>query len=467
MARAAALRRDETWEAASVPSSGACRRLEPILIPAPANQLAGPGASPDIEAIKAAILLCARRDHLALDAEAPIPSVPASDPVSIDVPPVETADRELACPVPLRARRITLGLAASLFLHIAAAAAALYLGLSEPPASATADDSVAVEVVAGLPGAAAVQDQASGREDTDTPNASAEQRNVEAPPVETPRVEEADPAAKPGDEPPVAQPDPVTSAQTVLDIPPPPPAPEMLAITTEPVPPPPVVAVQDTPPPPLPQPEQRVETEAPSPVLAMVTPQQPVPPVVQPHTPPRETPQPVATPQPVQTRRPPTRREAPTTRQQVRPTRQVAATPSPERASRREAPAPSRAASAPRGEGTGQQNSQASNGQGATGGAASASAVASWRAQVLAHLARFKVYPNQARDRGITGRAAIAFTLSRGGQVTASSLAGSSGAAILDQATIAMLRRAQPFPPMPAGGPASMSFTAGINYSLR
>jgi protein TonB len=176
-------------------------------------------------------------------------------------------------------------------------------------------------------------------------------------------------------------------------------------------------------------------------------PEQPAPPVVQPPTPPRETPQPAATPQPVQNRRPPTRREAPTTRQPVRPTRQVAATPSPERASRRQAAAPARAAGAPRGEGAGQQNSQASNGKGAAGGAASASAVASWRAQVLAHLARFKVYPEQARDGGITGRAAIAFTLSRSGQVTASSLAGSSGAAVLDQATIAMLRRSQPFPP--------------------
>lgn len=93
--------------------------------------------------------------------------------------------------------------------------------------------------------------------------------------------------------------------------------------------------------------------------------------------------------------------------------------------------------------------------------------VASWRARVLAHLARHKTYPDWARDQGVEGRASVAFTLDRSGQVTFVSLASSSGSTILDQATLAMVRRATPFPPMPDGGPASMSFTAAIRYDLR
>jgi periplasmic protein TonB len=113
---------------------------------------------------------------------------------------------------------------------------------------------------------------------------------------------------------------------------------------------------------------------------------------------------------------------------------------------------------------------QAAAQRGGTGGSAAtagAGEVASWRARVLAHLARFKTYPEWARDQGVEGRATVAFTLTRGGQATSVSLAASSGSGILDQATLAMVRRATPFPAMPEGGPASMSFTAAIRYDLR
>ena len=93
--------------------------------------------------------------------------------------------------------------------------------------------------------------------------------------------------------------------------------------------------------------------------------------------------------------------------------------------------------------------------------------IASYRWRILAHLARYKTYPEAAQDAGIQGRSTVSFTITRAGSVTAASLAGSSGAGVLDQATLAMVRRAQPFPAMPAGGPASMSFTAVIRYDLR
>jgi periplasmic protein TonB len=107
---------------------------------------------------------------------------------------------------------------------------------------------------------------------------------------------------------------------------------------------------------------------------------------------------------------------------------------------------------------------------GSTGGttaAAGAGELANWRARVLAHLARHKTYPDSAREDGTEGRATVSFALTPRGQVTAVALAGSSGSSVLDRATLAMVRRAAPFPPMPGGGSGSASFTATIRYDLR
>ena len=98
--------------------------------------------------------------------------------------------------------------------------------------------------------------------------------------------------------------------------------------------------------------------------------------------------------------------------------------------------------------------------------AAGTGAHADWRAAVLAALARAKRYPNDARDRGLSGRAVVTFTLTRSGAVTGVALAASSGSAALDGATLAIPRRAA-FPPMPPGGPDSRPFTAGVRYDLR
>jgi periplasmic protein TonB len=137
------------------------------------------------------------------------------------------------------------------------------------------------------------------------------------------------------------------------------------------------------------------------------------------------------------------------------------------------APSPQRTDAQRRGEtgaGTEQITRQARQaGGGGQGAAASAGTaeIANYRSRILAHLARYKTYPESAQDAGIQGRATVSFTITRTGGVTSASLAGSSGAGVLDQATLAMVRRAQPFPAMPPGGPASMSFTAVIRYDLR
>ena len=99
---------------------------------------------------------------------------------------------------------------------------------------------------------------------------------------------------------------------------------------------------------------------------------------------------------------------------------------------------------------------------------ASAAAIASYNQRVAAHLQRFKQYPPAAKAAGQRGVARLIFTLGRGGQVLASRLAGSSGHATLDAETMAMVRRAQPFPPFPSDmKQGSMSFSVPVAFSIR
>jgi len=99
---------------------------------------------------------------------------------------------------------------------------------------------------------------------------------------------------------------------------------------------------------------------------------------------------------------------------------------------------------------------------------ASASAIASYNNLVRAHLLRFKQYPPGAKAAGRQGVARLNFTLGRGGQVLASALGGSSGDAALDAETMAMVRRAQPFPAFPPElTQASMRFSIPMAFTLR
>ena len=104
----------------------------------------------------------------------------------------------------------------------------------------------------------------------------------------------------------------------------------------------------------------------------------------------------------------------------------------------------------------------------APAGATSAAALASYNQRVAAHLQRFKQYPSGAKAAGEQGTSRLSFTLGRSGQVLGSRLAGSSGHPSLDGETLAMVRRAQPFPPMPPElKQASMSFSIPVQFSIR
>src|SRR5215218_6649435 len=99
---------------------------------------------------------------------------------------------------------------------------------------------------------------------------------------------------------------------------------------------------------------------------------------------------------------------------------------------------------------------------------AAAEALASYRQMVAAHLQRFKQYPPAAKAAGQQGTARVSFTLSRSGAVLSAGLGGSSGHSALDAETLAMVRRAQPFPAFPAEvKQASMPFSAPVAFYIR
>jgi TonB family protein len=94
--------------------------------------------------------------------------------------------------------------------------------------------------------------------------------------------------------------------------------------------------------------------------------------------------------------------------------------------------------------------------------------VSSYQSQVLAHLQRYRIYPAEAKNRGITGTAMVRFALASNGSVISASLSHGSGTAVLDEAALSMVRRASPFPPFPAGlGRSQMDFAAPIRFDLR
>lgn len=86
-------------------------------------------------------------------------------------------------------------------------------------------------------------------------------------------------------------------------------------------------------------------------------------------------------------------------------------------------------------------------------------AMSNYRGRVQSHLARYKRQVGSSR-----GRVVVSFTLARSGGVRGVRVVRSSGNGAIDRAALAMVRRASPFPRIPAGGPASMRFSVPISY---
>lgn len=94
--------------------------------------------------------------------------------------------------------------------------------------------------------------------------------------------------------------------------------------------------------------------------------------------------------------------------------------------------------------------------------------LASYRSKLVAHLRRHRIYPAAARRRGLQGTASVSFTINRNGRVVAVSLVRRTGHAVLDRASLAMVRRASPFPAIPASiGRSRVTVRAPIRFAVR
>src|SRR5450830_1544800 len=77
-------------------------------------------------------------------------------------------------------------------------------------------------------------------------------------------------------------------------------------------------------------------------------------------------------------------------------------------------------------------------------------AKASWEGALLAHLQKYKKYPQSALNSGKEGMNRLRFVVDAQGNVLSYELVGRSGNANLDRATPDMIRNAQPLPKTPA-----------------
>lgn len=87
--------------------------------------------------------------------------------------------------------------------------------------------------------------------------------------------------------------------------------------------------------------------------------------------------------------------------------------------------------------------------------------------RVVAWLNRHKRYPRPAERRRLEGECVLRVRLNRSGQVLSAALASSCGAALLDNAALDMVERAQPFPPFPAeASAADAEYLIPVMFSL-
>ncbi len=103
-----------------------------------------------------------------------------------------------------------------------------------------------------------------------------------------------------------------------------------------------------------------------------------------------------------------------------------------------------------------------------TRAAARSASLVNWKGRLALHLQRHKRYPAAAQMRREQGTVQVQFTVDRNGRVVSSAVVQSSGHTTLDQETLALLRRAEPFPKPPADVPGNQfSFSVPVRYNAR
>ncbi|WP_449430551.1 energy transducer TonB [Pseudomonas putida] len=100
--------------------------------------------------------------------------------------------------------------------------------------------------------------------------------------------------------------------------------------------------------------------------------------------------------------------------------------------------------------------------------ASNSNALPTWQSDLLRHLAKYKRYPEDARRRGLQGMNRLRFVVDAEGKVVSYAMAGGSGSAALDRATLEMIRRAGtvPKPPKELLNNGTIEVVAPFVYSL-
>lgn len=98
--------------------------------------------------------------------------------------------------------------------------------------------------------------------------------------------------------------------------------------------------------------------------------------------------------------------------------------------------------------------------------AAGNAAVSNYPGKVASKLRRSLRYPREARSKRIRGEVVVSFSVSANGGVSSVRIARSSGHSILDNAAKDAVRRAAPFPRIPAGaGRSNWSFSVPLGFT--
>ncbi|WP_170113159.1 energy transducer TonB [Ahniella affigens] len=88
--------------------------------------------------------------------------------------------------------------------------------------------------------------------------------------------------------------------------------------------------------------------------------------------------------------------------------------------------------------------------------------------ELMAWLAKHRVYPTEARKEKAEGIVQVRFSLDREGHLLAASVQRSAGFSVLDQAALDVLRRAAPMPAFPKGlDRQKMTVSLPIDFSLQ
>ena len=92
--------------------------------------------------------------------------------------------------------------------------------------------------------------------------------------------------------------------------------------------------------------------------------------------------------------------------------------------------------------------------------------MATWQSQIVTILEHNKRYPAEARARGEHGVTRLAFSIDGNGRLLSSRIVASSGSAALDAETLALVQRAQPYPPPPPEL-AGSEMTVPVSFNIR